>query len=81
MREMPEGITHVVQVLVSEGGDQAYVLLAIEVGRGKFYLDENVCDRAEDGSWLSGASGGGGWTDQTLDELREHPPRQGMLFT
>ncbi|MGH3426229.1 MAG: hypothetical protein ACRDQZ_01415 [Mycobacteriales bacterium] len=79
---MPSGITHVVETVISPSGRQAYVLLAIEtVGRLRFYLDENICHRAEDGSWHGGDSGGGGWTSQTLEELRADPPPQGMSFT
>jgi hypothetical protein len=80
MVDMPDGITHVVRVEVDPDGDTAYVLLAVEViGRSRFYLDENFCYRdGPHGTWLGASSGGGDWTDQTLDELRRDPPPRGL---
>jgi hypothetical protein len=51
MATMPATITHVVEVDEKPGGTRAYVLLAIEVAGTGFYLDENLCERAADGSW------------------------------
>jgi hypothetical protein len=78
MQTMPAGITHVVEVDEKPGGTRAYVLLAIEVAGTGFYLDENLCERAADGSWWPGSSTGGGFTDRGLADLRAHPPPQGL---
>ena len=75
---MPAGITHVVETRYKPGGEQAYVLLAIEANPPGFYLDENIVYCAEDGSWMPGDSGGGGFTDRTLEGLRADPPPQGL---
>ncbi len=78
MKSMPAAITHVVEVDVKPGGVQAYVLLAVEVSSAGFYLDENMCERAEDGSWVPSSGAGGGFTRRSLADLRAHPPRQGL---
>jgi hypothetical protein len=54
------------------------VLLAVEVTGAGFYLDENLCERAEGGSWLPHSEAGGGFTDRSLADLRAHPPPQGL---
>jgi hypothetical protein len=78
METMPAGITHVVEVDEKPDGRRAYVLLAIEVGGGGFYLDENLCERADDGSWVPSAGAGGGVTHRSLADLRANPPPQGL---
>jgi hypothetical protein len=79
LASMPAGITHGVETRVKPGGDMAYVLLAIEVAGTGYYLDENILQREPDGTWTGDSSGGGGFTDRTLDDLRAAPPRQGMF--
>jgi hypothetical protein len=78
MVSMPAAITHVVEVDVKPGGNQAYVLLAVEVSATGYYLDENMCERAEDGSWVPSSGAGGGVTHRSLADLRAHPPPQGL---
>jgi hypothetical protein len=78
METMPAAITHIVEVDEKPGGRRAYVLLAVEVTGAGFYLDENLCERAEDGSWLPSSEAGGGFTDRSLADLRAHPPPQGL---
>jgi hypothetical protein len=78
METMPAAITHVVEVDEKPDGKRAYVLLAIEVPGAGFYLDENLCERAEDGSWVPSAGAGGGFTRRSLADLRAHPPPQGL---
>ncbi len=73
---MPLDITHL--VTTSIGPDTAYVLLAVEVVGTGFYLDENTCQRYEDGSWGGGASAKGGFTDRTLADLRCNPPPRAL---
>jgi hypothetical protein len=75
---MPVAITHVVETRYKPGGELAYVLLAIEANPPGFYLDENIVYRADDGSWMPGDSGGGGFSDRTLEDLRAEPPPQGL---
>jgi hypothetical protein len=75
---MPATITHVVEVDEKPGSRRAYVLLAIEVAGTGFYLDENLCERAEDGGWVLISGAGGGFTDRSLADLRAHPPPQGL---
>jgi hypothetical protein len=76
---MPAGITHVVETRITPGGETAYVLLAVEVAGTGYYLDENLAWREPDGSWSSGDSAGGGFTDRTLADLRANPPRQALF--
>jgi hypothetical protein len=76
--EMPQSITHVVETRYKPTGDLAYILLAIEAEGAGYYLDENLCYRADDGSWRPGENAGGGFTDRTLQELRSDPPPQGL---
>ncbi|HEY0388126.1 MAG TPA: hypothetical protein VGC71_06790 [Gaiellales bacterium] len=47
---MPNGITHVVASRATGDGG-AWVLLAVEVAGTGYYLDENICEQADDGSW------------------------------
>ena len=72
---MPKAITHVIRSQVGFDEESGWVMLAVEAGPG-FYLDENVLERAPDGSWLPSSSGGGGFTDRTLDDLRASPPQR-----
>ena len=76
---MPAGITHVVATRMRPDGATAYVLLAVEVSGTGFYLDENLAYRNPDGTWSAGDSGGAGFTDRTLDDLRSDPPVQGLF--
>ena len=76
---MPLGITHLVASRVAQDGRSAWVMLAVEVAGTGYYLDENICERAEDGSWFGASSCGSGFTDQTLDSLRAAPPRQSLF--
>jgi hypothetical protein len=76
--EMPQAITHIVETRYKPTGDLAYVLLAIEVEGGGYYLDENLCYRGDDGSWLPGDNAGAGFTDRSLQELRSDPPPRGL---
>jgi hypothetical protein len=76
--DMPAGITHVIATRYKPGGEMAYVLLAIEANPRGFYLDENVVERAEDGSWMPSSSVGGGFTGRPLADLRADPPPQGL---
>lgn len=76
---MPVGTTHVVASRMDADGNSAWVLLAVEVVGTGFYLDENICERSEDGSWFGGSSGGSGFTDRTLESLRADPPSQSLL--
>lgn len=78
MQSMPQGITHVVQTRYNLGGDEAYVLLAIEAQPPGFYLDANLCERDPAGSWTPSASAGGGFSELTLEELRASPPPPGI---
>lgn len=78
MVTMPARITQVVEVDEKPGGKRAYVLLAVEVTGAGFYLDENLCERAEDGSWVLVSEAGGGFTDRTVADLRANPPPQGL---
>lgn len=43
-----------------------------------FYLDENLCEKADDGSWVPSAGAGGGFTHPSLADLRANPPPQGL---
>jgi hypothetical protein len=74
---MPSKITHIVHSRISADGQSAWVLLAVEVAGSGYYLDENICKREPDGSWSGSSSGGGGFTDRSLDDLRADPPRPG----
>ena len=76
---MPAGTTHAVETRIKPGGATAYVLLAVEVAGTGYYLDENLAWREPDGSWSSGDSAGGGFTDRTLADLRANPPRQALF--
>jgi hypothetical protein len=76
---MPDEITHVVETRIKPGGETAYVLLAVEVAGTGYYRDENLALREPDGSWTSGDSTGGGFTDRTLAGLRANPPRQALF--
>jgi hypothetical protein len=78
LSEMPAGITHEVQTIVDPGGRTAYVLLAVEANPPGFYLDENICFLREGGRWWAGDSGGGGFTDRSLADLRAAPPPRGL---
>ena len=78
MQSMPHGITHVVQTRYNAGGDEAYVLLAIEAQPPGFYLEANLCERDPAGSWTPSASAGGGFSELTLEELRASPPPPGI---
>ena len=78
MDTMPRGITHVVETRYNAGGDEAYVLLAIEARPPGFYLDANLCERDPDGGWLPSVSTGEGFTDRTLEDLRASPPPPGL---
>jgi hypothetical protein len=79
MSAMPAGITHVVECVIGERHESAYVLLAVEANPPGFYLDENMCYPFEDGSWWAGDSAGGGFTDRSLEDLRANPPSLGLL--
>ncbi|MGN6379134.1 MAG: hypothetical protein ACTHNU_09305 [Gaiellales bacterium] len=74
MSDFPAGITHVVECLMGERGESAYVLLAIEARPPGFYLDATICYRHEDGSWWPGDSAGGPPTGRSLEDLRANPP-------
>jgi hypothetical protein len=76
---MPVGITHVVDIRYKPGGGVAYVLLAIDANPPGYYLDANLVYQDAGGSWQSGDSAGGGFTDRTLDDLRADPPPQGLF--
>jgi hypothetical protein len=76
---MPAAITHVVASRVAADGHSAWVLLAVEVSGTGYYLDENICERLQDGSWFGGSSCGSGFTDRNLDSLRADPPRQSLF--
>jgi hypothetical protein len=71
---MPTGITHVVVSRRSGDGGRAWVLLAVEATGTGYYLDENVSERNDDGTWAIDSSFGGGFTDRTLESLRADPP-------
>jgi hypothetical protein len=81
LHTMPARFTHVVMTSVDADERSAYVLLATEVQGVGYYLDENVCGRAADGSWWGVASGGGGFTERTLEDLREDPPARGLWWS
>jgi len=78
MESMPRGITQVVETRYNAGGNEAYVLLAIEAQPPGFYLDANLCERDSGGGWTPSASAGGGFSDLTLEELRASPPPPGL---
>ena len=78
MDSMPRAITHVVETRYNAGGDEAYVLLAIEAQPPGFYLDANLCERDSGGGWTPSASAGGGFSDLTLEQLRASPPPPGL---
>jgi len=78
MESMPRAITHVVETRYSAGGDEAYVLLAIEAQPPGFYLEANLCERDPAGAWMPTASAGGGFSELTLEELRASPPPPGL---
>jgi len=78
MESMPRDITHVVETRYNAGGNEAYVLLAIEAQPPGFYLDANLCERDSGGGWTPSASAGGGFSDLTLEELRASPPPPGL---
>ena len=78
MESMPRAITHVVETRYDAGGDEAYVLLAIEAQPPGFYLDANLCERDSGGGWTPSESAGGGFSDLTLEELRASPPPPGL---
>jgi hypothetical protein len=78
MESMPRGITHVVETRYNAGGDEAYVLLAIEAQPPGFYLEANLCERDPAGGWTPSASAGGGFSELTLEELRASPPPPGI---
>ena len=78
MESMPRGITHVVETRYNAGGNEAYVLLAIEAQPPGFYLDANLCERDSGGGWTPSASAGGGFSDLTLEQLRASPPPPGL---
>jgi hypothetical protein len=75
---MPREITHVVETRRNPGGDEAYVLLAVEARPPGYYLEANLCERGPDGGWRPSASAGGGFTDRTLADLRAAPPPPGI---
>jgi len=78
MESMPRAITHVVETRYDAGGDEAYVLLAIEAQPPGFYLEANLCERDSAGGWTPSASAGGGFSELTLEELRASPPPPGI---
>ena len=78
MESMPRAITHVVETRYDAGGDEAYVLLAIEAQPPGFYLEANLCERDSAGGWTPSASAGGGFSELTLEELRASPPPPGL---
>ena len=53
---------------MKSGGGVAYVLLAIEARPPGFYLDENIVYRDDDGTWIPGDSGGGGFTASPMGD-------------
>jgi len=71
--------TRVVASQVAADDRWAWVVLAVEVSGTGYYLDENICERMEDGSWVGASSCGSGFTGQSLDSLRANPPRQSLL--
>jgi hypothetical protein len=75
---VPAKMAHLVQSRISADGQSAWVLLAVEAAGTGYCLDENICEREPDGSWSASSSGGGGFTDRSLDDLRANPPRQGL---
>jgi hypothetical protein len=76
LASMPAANTHVVHTSIRSDGS-AWVLLATEVvgvAGAAYYLDENICERFEDGSWGQFSSCGSDFTDRSLDQLRADPP-------
>jgi hypothetical protein len=76
---MPAGLTHVVVSRIDDDGRSGWVLLAVEVAGTGYYLDENLCERLPDGSWIGGSSCGSGFTDHSIESLRADPPPQGIF--
>ena len=78
LASMPRAITHVVASRPNRDGG-VWVLLAVEVAATGYYLDENVCEQLDDGSWDWASQGGCGFTDRSLESLRADPPRQTLV--